>query len=392
MVSGGGNFDVFVLKLCSSPDRIGQISGSKYVCNGTTKTYSVNPVVMATGYLWTVPPGAIINAGQNTNSINVTFGTTSGNITVTPFNSCSNGESKSIAIKINPPPTVGIIVNPSSMVCAGTPVTLNGTGAKTYTWLGGIANGVSFIASTTKTYTVMGTDSNGCSNTDTITINVIPYPQKIIQRVFKICPGTIATLNAENPNLKYLWDTGDTTQTIKTSTEGFHLVKISNGFCYINDTITLINYFTPKPIITINNNQLQSTQAKAYQWYASNTLLSNETKQVLIPNHNGYYKVSITDSNDCTNQSDSVYFEKIFNEIKIYPNPSGRIFTIELPNGNKTEYTLQLFDALGQQVLLNYDIKEGIGILDVSHLASATYILRISTQSNVVAEKKLVKM
>ena len=47
-------------------------------------------VTAASGFTfnWTVPTGAIITAGQGTNSIKVTWGTTSGTVNVTKSNSC----------------------------------------------------------------------------------------------------------------------------------------------------------------------------------------------------------------------------------------------------------------------------------------------------------------
>lgn len=53
--------------------------------------------------------------------------------------------------------------NPSSPICAGTPITLTGIGATSYTWSNGITNAVAFTPLSTATYTVTGTDASGCS-------------------------------------------------------------------------------------------------------------------------------------------------------------------------------------------------------------------------------------
>jgi len=66
----------------------------------------------ATGYNWTVPAGAIITGGNNTNSITVTFSPTavSGNITVYGTNSCGNGVvSPNFAVTVNPIPQAPVI-------------------------------------------------------------------------------------------------------------------------------------------------------------------------------------------------------------------------------------------------------------------------------------------
>ena len=59
-------------------------------------------------------------------------------------------------------------------VCGGDNVTLNGSGASTYTWDNGVTNNTAFTASTTTTYTVTGTDANGCINTDQVTVTITP--------------------------------------------------------------------------------------------------------------------------------------------------------------------------------------------------------------------------
>ena len=77
------------------------------------------------------------------------------------------------------PPTVTISAT-ATTVCAGASITLTGGGANTYTWTGGVTNGVAFVPTATTTYTVTGTiTATGCTNTATITITVSPIPNAI---------------------------------------------------------------------------------------------------------------------------------------------------------------------------------------------------------------------
>ena len=69
----------------------GVVTGTAGVCaNSTGNVYSIVAVAGATSYLWTVPTGATITAGQGTTSITVSFGTTAGSITVKAVNACGN--------------------------------------------------------------------------------------------------------------------------------------------------------------------------------------------------------------------------------------------------------------------------------------------------------------
>ena len=69
-------------------------------------TYSIVPIVNATSYNWTVPPGASIVTGSNTNSITVDFlnNAVSGNVTVYGVNFCGNGPSSQLPVTVNAMP------------------------------------------------------------------------------------------------------------------------------------------------------------------------------------------------------------------------------------------------------------------------------------------------
>ena len=93
----------------AAPGNAGTITGSNSVCeNATGIGYSISAVTGATNYNWTVPSGATVTGGQGTTSITVSFGTNSGNVSVTPSNSCGNGGSNNLAVTVNS--------------CAGAPV------------------------------------------------------------------------------------------------------------------------------------------------------------------------------------------------------------------------------------------------------------------------------
>jgi len=90
-------------------------------------------------------------------------------VTGTDTHGCSN--TAQVTVTVNPLPTVTANAS-STSICAGTAVTLTGSGASTYVWNNGVINGVPFIPLNSNTYTVTGTDANGCSNTAQVTITV----------------------------------------------------------------------------------------------------------------------------------------------------------------------------------------------------------------------------
>lgn len=95
------------------PGAAGTITGTTPVCQGETGVaYSVAPIADAATYSWTLPFGATITSGANTNSITVDYSTTalSGDIIVAGNNSCGgDGAESSLAISINPLPLTSAI-------------------------------------------------------------------------------------------------------------------------------------------------------------------------------------------------------------------------------------------------------------------------------------------
>ncbi|HNS12828.1 MAG TPA: PKD domain-containing protein [Bacteroidia bacterium] len=93
------------------------ISGTANVCQGQSGvSYSIPVVIGASGYNWTLPGGAVIASGSNTNSITVDFSNVavSGNISVTPFNSCGNFISSNLfSVTVDPLPVISSL-NPGS--------------------------------------------------------------------------------------------------------------------------------------------------------------------------------------------------------------------------------------------------------------------------------------
>ena len=182
---------------------IAAIAGPTTVCSGATNTYSVNSLAGATGYTWTVPSGAVINSGQNTPTVSVTFGTLSGTVSVTPSYTCVSGTSTTtLAITVNATPTIGIASISSNAICRGGTVTITPNGASTYTLMPGSVAGTSFTVSTTATsvYTINGTNAAGCSSlpstnlTTTITVNATPTIGLTSVSSNTICSGNNATI------------------------------------------------------------------------------------------------------------------------------------------------------------------------------------------------------
>ena len=134
------NFAVTVNPL---PAAAGTISGTSTVCPGENGViYTVPAIANATGYTWTLPSGATIASGNNTNSISVDFSTavSAGVITVRGTNSCGNGVvSANFVLNLNPLPnaTVSGPANACNGSSANFVISGNANSAVYYTINGG---------------------------------------------------------------------------------------------------------------------------------------------------------------------------------------------------------------------------------------------------------------
>lgn len=98
------------------PTQPSPITGPNNPCEGQTLTYSVNNVAGIT-YTWQFPSGWIINNGQGTNTIQVIAGSNSGNISVTPENSCGQANPQLLAVTVSPVPSQPSVITGLNNPC-----------------------------------------------------------------------------------------------------------------------------------------------------------------------------------------------------------------------------------------------------------------------------------
>ncbi|MBL7914762.1 MAG: T9SS type A sorting domain-containing protein, partial [Bacteroidia bacterium] len=85
-----------------APANPGVISGPTTVCAAEQGlVYSVPAVFGASSYNWTLPAGATIVAGANTNSIVVDWGNASGSIIVSTTNGCGTSGARTLSVLVN---------------------------------------------------------------------------------------------------------------------------------------------------------------------------------------------------------------------------------------------------------------------------------------------------
>ena len=257
------------------------IVGNATVCQHQTGLmYSINTVSGASGYTWTVPAGANITSGNNTNSITLTAGATSGNITVTPFNNCETGNTKTLALTINTVPDASGTITGNTTVCANqlgesySILPVNGATAYTWTAPAGASiisgNGSMLVSvdwsdtSGNITVTPNNACGNGTSSSLGITVNPLPNPAGVITGTTSVCANQTAlsySIASVNDASTYSWTipegasltAGDNTNTITVNmgtTSGN--IAVTPGNACGNGTASIAS-ITVNPLITNTN-------------------------------------------------------------------------------------------------------------------------------------------
>ena len=235
-------------------------------------------------------------------------------------------------------------------ICPGFSISLMATGALTYVWENQTVNGGTYLPDSTQFITVTGTDLNGCSNSDSLFVNLFPGGVVDAGADINVCYGNTVTIQGSG-SISYVWNNNiidgqtflpsvgiDTNIVIGTNING----------CLAQDTMVLTVWSNPG--ITAGPDQMicegdstfvSGNGAVTYVW--NNGGIINQ--DYFIPSANGLYTLVGTDVNGCIGY-DTL---QIMIEPAAYPNfyapitSSCHPFTVQLINtstGTQAESTI----------------------------------------------------
>jgi gliding motility-associated-like protein len=367
------------------------------ICSGETfdtipDNSSPNSIPTGTKYTWNIglPPTGIsgISAGTDQSSIKQSLKNTTANpidviysITATSGvapNQCS--KTFTLTATVNPIPK--IITVDTIKICENIKTfnqfNLNETGgiASKWEWSSNLTTSLAIIDNQTTTnpsvkngingeaFKVIGTDINGCKNSDTTILKILPLPI-FTPSVDTACVNGKLTFKAKLPSQKnystYLWNypigsTGIPTNTLETfninpvsiiNAGKYYITVTDINFCSKKDSVTAIVHplpvFTPSYTLPCENKPLilRSNYKKgvSYVWTGPNTFTHNsiidsvKITTIAIPaTHTGDYFVEITDTNKCVKK------EKV--SVIIYPKPKVTATNSGPICANVTSFTL----------------------------------------------------
>jgi hypothetical protein len=306
--------------------------------------------------------------------------TTTYTVTGTDANGCSNTNSG--VVNVNALPVVGYNAS-ATTVCENDTVTLNGTGASTYAWSGGVINNVPFVVPASGSYTVTGTDANGCMNTASVSITANPAPNvNYTTTATAVCAGNPVTLNGTGA-VSYSWSGGvtDNVAFVPASTNSYTVTGTGANGCTATSSVTITVNSLPNVTVSLtdtvclNDAPLLLTGGSPTGGAWSGTAVSSSSFNPAGAG-NGSHTITYTymDANNCSNTAsqqlvvdactgiaDHAQMPELFS---FYPNPNSGQFTLVL-NGTDASDVI-IYDALGQQV-------------QSQHLSAGTHQLNIET-------------
>jgi len=326
---------------------VGSITGAAKVCPGATMTYNVTAVFGANAYIWTGPPGAMIDTmplpitlvGAGANQASITFGNVGGPICVQAANSCSQTPVCTNPFQVE---MLDDAYRPSliadtlaHLTCSGQPAILNVSVQESsgfiFHWTsdstGNIVSGVNFKKATvdkTGTYTLQVTNNqNGCSAAISIHVGEPDTPRTAALQLKHItCYGDddgfleIGAVTGGLEPLRYSIDNHlfSSTTEFRYLKPGPHLLRVQTADeCQWDTTITVLE---PLEFLINLGDDTELHLGQAVQlWDTLNVNEPDRVKELFIspaeysdylcadcpfePLHSFRYTVTALDSNGC---------------------------------------------------------------------------------------------
>ena len=338
-VSLSGQYSVTVSNAfgCSASDTVrvdpaalpgAEIVGYDHVCYGSSVLLQA---VGGTEFLW--EDGSTDNARTVTPTENTTY-----TVTVTNAYGCS--KTKSITVTVNPLPEITISGNTS--ICEGMTSLFIAFGASNYRWSNGSRTD-RITVGTQGTYTVTGTDVNGCSNSESVTLDVHPIPNVKINGRTTYCQGGSTTVTATGAST-YEWSSGEVSQSITASYAGTYTVtgtdqygcsatkSVSITQATVNATISGNRYFCHGESTTLS---VTGDETNTYRWFDGST-----SSDITITSA-GQYSVTVTNVSGCQSTLSAIVSEYAMTSPTISGNMTiceGQSTTLRATGGNSYEW------------------------------------------------------
>ena len=430
---GHSNCQSVTVNVIDVPNQPSSVIGETVVCSGSLQNYLVENNADV-NYHWSLPNDW--SGCSSSNEIDVTIGNSGGIISVTPSNTCGEGQTTNLAVSLFETPIEATSVSASNeTICNGTSTTLSYSGGSgtTFSWysnscgeeLVGMGNNLEVAPTSTTTYFGHWENQCGYSNCQSVTINVIDVPNQLLNIFGETnpCIHSEITYSVEsNTSLEYEWSLpqgyigSSNTNQIKVvigSTKGNIMVTPLNSCGY---GISQELFIVPDTNITEIIEQPHSIDAKTgddvsfnlsangenllYQWKFENNNIDGANDAVLnihSVSEKDFGNYSVAVSGHCgLEQSETVILSIILSsekhnlsEIKIFPNPSDGQFIID--NLMNLPYSPIVITNMYGKTIHQQILKKRKNTISLSKQPTGIYFIHFRINGQSLVKKVVIK-
>ncbi len=263
-------------------------------------------------------------------------------------------------------------VNDSLAICPGTSgLLLNaGSTSNTYLWSNGSASN-SILVSSPGLYSVIVQGINGCTANDSFQVITLQVPVISLNKNIILCEGQSGIIDAGSGYKQYLWNTGNTSQTITIQSTGKYWVTVTDRYqCTATDT-TDVNQtaspptgFLPTDTSACANSYFSIKPDTVFEKYVWST---GENSASIVVTQPGIYSLVVTDKKGCVgsetiNIHSKQCIERILVPNAFSPNGDGHNEILRPVNLNQTilnRYRFAIFNRCGQMVFESHSPLQG---------------------------------
>ena len=320
----------------------GAITGDTIACQGQSVQYLVAAVSGANSYFWSYPQGWILNSTNTGDTLLLTVGSNSGNITVEPVNGCGQGYSSSLHVISKTIPAAGNIIG-ADTIC------INATSPLSYTLAGSTGADSVFWTAPNSWNIISGQGTANLIVNDNHVSGIINATAKNVCGTTNAAPLAVQVVD------------------------------------------------TPTAVIMQSHDTLTATAGVSYQWYLNGNIIAGANAQNYIATQNGNYMVTIANAANCSGSSAALNFVAVGiaditaeNAITVFPNPSNNghfqlTVTAQWIGGH-----VSVFDALGRQVWQSR-IAEMNAQMDITNLSKGVYFATFELNGTMVNKKLVIE-
>ncbi len=246
----------------------------------------------------------------------------------------------STGVTINTKPIPKIFAGNDTTICTGSAILLSATGnANTYQWNIGIPNGSPFIVNSNTMLIATGIGANGCTNKDTMMVEVLPITQP-------------------------------------TYINGFHEICIDDAPRPLYGGIPAGGYYTGPGVtggIFYPDSVGIGTYNLTYTYTNSYGCSATDTDTLKVDPCTGIWSHSKNNAS-----------------LKVYPNPAQDFVTFELCNQNTEELKLLIFNSIGEKIF-EKELLFNTMYLDITNYPSGCYLFTIYLKNDLLFKGQITK-